>query len=485
MSSGPAIAIVHYHLRGGGVTRVIQQACRGLQSAGASVVVLVGERPDHEEPDINVQVVEGLEYDSRSDASTVLGRLRIAATESLGQKVDLWHIHNHCLGKNLTVPRLVSLLADEGEMMLLQPHDFAEDGRPELYNRLLTELGQGDAENLGRKLYPSGDHIHYGVINLRDAEFLATAGLDRSNVHYIPNSACLDLDSGEDVNIFPGLNLYLYPARPIRRKNIGELLMYAAVSEGNDVYGITLEPKNPFELPVYNQWKQFARKMDLPVHFNMAAKYSFDSLYRRADAIVTTSISEGFGLAFLEPWLKGKPLVGRDLPEVTGGLKQMGLDLDGLYSRTEVPVEWIGRAGYIETLCSEYIKYMDACGQKHSRSDLDSVVDTAIINEMVDFGCLNETMQVAVINRLCSTPDMRRALQPRTLAAESGHEERTVSNCRCVQQNFSAESYIDRLGVIYSRVLSSRVGNRGYLNGRSLLDSFLNPRRFSLLKALR
>ena len=59
MSSGPAIAIVHYHLRGGGVTQVIRQACEGLASSGASVVVLVGEHSNDADQISNVQVVEG------------------------------------------------------------------------------------------------------------------------------------------------------------------------------------------------------------------------------------------------------------------------------------------------------------------------------------------------------------------------------------------------------------------------------------------
>ena len=36
-----------------------------------------------------------------------------------------------------------------------------------------------------------------------------------------------------------------------------------------------------------------------------------------AHRLVTTSVAEGFGLAFLEPWLFGKGLLGRNLPEIT------------------------------------------------------------------------------------------------------------------------------------------------------------------------
>ena len=36
-----------------------------------------------------------------------------------------------------------------------------------------------------------------------------------------------------------------------------------------------------------------------------------------AKAIVSTSVAEGFGLGFLEPWIFGKGLCGRDIPEIT------------------------------------------------------------------------------------------------------------------------------------------------------------------------
>ena len=37
----------------------------------------------------------------------------------------------------------------------------------------------------------------------------------------------------------------------------------------------------------------------------------FAALLASAHALVTTSVAEGFGLAFLEPWLMGRPLAGR------------------------------------------------------------------------------------------------------------------------------------------------------------------------------
>ena len=51
----------------------------------------------------NVRVVEGLDYMDLSDATDPLilkERMEEAARSVLGQLPDVWHIHNHSLGKN-------------------------------------------------------------------------------------------------------------------------------------------------------------------------------------------------------------------------------------------------------------------------------------------------------------------------------------------------------------------------------------------------
>ena len=58
-----------------------------------------------------------------------------------------------------------------------------------------------------------------------------------------------------------------------------------------------------------------------------------------AQAIVSTSVAEGFGLGFLEPWVFGKSLCGRNLPEITGDFSQHGVRLDNLYDRLELNLD--------------------------------------------------------------------------------------------------------------------------------------------------
>ena len=145
--------------------------------------------------------------------------------EALGQTPDLWHIHNHSLGKNPSLTEAVALLAESGEKILLHPHDFAEDGRPGNYLSL---------REVYSRAYPTGSHIHYAALNQRDRGFLAHMLKDcPSPVHLlanaVPPSPSLPTLNGDSISHLPE-NLFLYPVRAVRRKNLGELALLASRS---------------------------------------------------------------------------------------------------------------------------------------------------------------------------------------------------------------------------------------------------------------
>ncbi len=53
------VAIVHYHLQTGGVTRIVEHAVSGLSTQGVELVILSGAAPEHDWP-VPVQVVPTL-----------------------------------------------------------------------------------------------------------------------------------------------------------------------------------------------------------------------------------------------------------------------------------------------------------------------------------------------------------------------------------------------------------------------------------------
>ena len=71
--------------------------------------------------------------------------------------------------------------------------------------------------------------------------------------------------------VAPNEPFFVYPVRSIRRKNTGELLLWAAASAGKARFAITLPPLNPVEKPRYEAWKQLARQLQLPLLFDVGA----------------------------------------------------------------------------------------------------------------------------------------------------------------------------------------------------------------------
>jgi glycosyltransferase involved in cell wall biosynthesis len=484
------IVIGHFHLQTGGVTRVIEHACSALLAEGHRVLVVAGEPPQRALPaGAAFALVPALAYEERrrrSGADELAAELECIARDHFGGPPDLWHIHNHSLGKNLAVPGALIELAKKGQRLLLQPHDFAEDGRPALYARLLYGVGEGDPGRLAGRVYPLATHIHYAVLTDRDRSFLAVAGIPEDRLHLLPNAVAMPSPPTQVSHPFENRRLWLYPTRAIRRKNLGELLLWSVVGSEGDVFAATQAPQNPAEQPGYRRWAALAAELRLPVELELGHRIEdFAGLLASAHALVTTSVAEGFGLAFLEPWLVGRPLVGRDLPEITRDFTAAGIDLGGLYERLEVPLEWLDAARLRRAMNEALERVMSAYGREGTPDDVERLWSAAVSDGRIDFGRLDETAQEEVIRHLVTNPDERGRLRPPALDPGSATAaERIARNRTLVERDFSIAGYGRRLTEIYARLLAEPVAAKlESADGGALLDRFLAPERLFLLRS--
>ncbi len=484
------IAILHYHLQTGGVTRVIEQTCRVLLDGGHQVVVISGEPPAVALPHgTRFALVPALSYEEHRpplDGDALADALLAAAREALGTDPDLWHVHNHCLGKNLALPAALGVLLRQGRHLLLQPHDFAEDGRPALYKRLLARAAAGDPGRLSALLYPLAPQVHYAVLNGRDRAFLARAGVADERLHLLPNPVSLDLPAlarERPANPLGDRRLWLYPTRAIRRKNLGELLLWAAASDGEDLFAATRAPENPAEQPRYKAWAHLAEALKLPVALGVGeGSRDFPTLLASAHALVTTSIAEGFGLAFLEPWLLARPLTGRNLPEITVDFRAADVDLSGLYDRLMIPLDWIDQAELRRTLERTLAEVMQAYGRSPEVDTAERLWQALTGSGQIDFGRLDEPAQARVIRRLHDSPELAGALTPTTLALTPN--DVIAGNRRVVQQVYSPAGYGNRLQAIYHGLLAETpAAEPAAADADTLLDCFLQPERLCLLRS--
>ncbi len=484
------VAIIHYHLRPGGVTQVIRNALAALAETGVQAVVFSGEPPSPTMPVKPCAVLDALGYHdtaSQHSPEDTVKDLISTAKQQLGGMPDVWHIHNHALGKNLILPEVVYLLARQGQRLLLQIHDFAEDLRADNYKFLRDYLCPEEPEQLGARLYPQGSHIHYALLNQRDLAFLKAAGGQPEQFHHLPNAVSMEDGKATEMpqeKTFHG-KLYFYPVRAIRRKNIGELLFWSAIATEEGHFAIARAPQNPVALPIYDDWVKFAQSLRLPVEFGLGEtwKGEFSQLLSSASALVTTSVAEGFGLAFLEPWFVKRPLIGRKLPEITDEFEDRGIDLSTLYTRLDIPVEWVGRDHVHHAVQTALAKVYDAYERRGRPDDVERAVHAAISGEYVDFGRLNEPLQKMVIEHLMQTSSARNEISTHLLPKQKDHQDEIIErNYTVVMEQYNLKKYQERLLSLYHTVAESETGSLRELNATVLLDQFLASERFCLLR---
>ena len=508
------IVILHYHLNRGGVTRVIANQLLALDSlprAGESqrVAVLYGGRDAGWPGDIGNQLdkielslhaVEALDYDTQpiADPASLANPLRTIFSQ-LGFHPDetVLHVHNHSLGKNAALPGALQLLADDGFGLLLQIHDFAEDFRPGNYLQLCETFGH---DHISEALYPQASRIHYAILNRRDQAVLEAAGVDRSRLHFLPNSVpspgeLPDRDDArrklrETFGVSATDRYVLYPVRGIRRKNVGEALLWSLLADEATTTAITLAPLNPVEQRAYRRWQKVADDLNAPFLFGSgeAGGLTFEENVAAADLMLTTSVAEGFGMVYLESWLAGRRLTGRNLPEITVDFTDVGIEFPDLYERLEVPIDWVGRNQFAETLQSKLTGALKSFGLPPIEPIAwDGIVSRKIHNGCLDFGDLDEPMQEQVIRRVATVAAARTELLERnpTIGA-SGGENATVieKNRQIIAQEFSLEQSGRRLNEVYQTVLPApkRDDVPIPMDAKQVLNSFLDPARYRLIR---
>jgi glycosyltransferase involved in cell wall biosynthesis len=487
------VAIIHYHLEPSGVSRVIELASCELTRRGIAHVILVGKCPQDLVDALPVRLIDGLAYSDapldKPEAEKILDTLRATATDSLGAPPDLWHFHNHSLGKNRAVPLIVSMLASQRERLLLHIHDLAEDGRPE------NRANIADCPNL----YPLAPQIHYAFINSRDRNHFIKAGLPAANAHLLPNPV-FDADSipntsSKTPNAAP---LLLCPARGIRRKNIGELIFLTLLAPKGTRAAITLAPENPQWLAIHDRWKFFCSANQLPVDFAVVDRIapttnsdaSFESWVSHASHFVTCSVSEGFGLVFLESLARGKPLIGRKLPHISHDLAKHGADHAKLYEKILIPADWIPHESLRRHLESSIARLCQAWNREPTADAIDAAFASIEHDGFFDFGNLPEVLQERVIRKLLepihhATPKLlidgeTPSLKPWLDDALSHHHQTQPPR---PPEAFSIAAHGKQLVRIHAAILDQHPSPPTTLDPNDILEKFLIAQDFHFLKS--
>ena len=466
------IAFLHYHLKPGGVARVIRQQIAAL-SGHAEMLVLTGTAP---RMPVSVETVEiaGLGYDGTKaltekppePAKAIADQIIRAVHDKWADGCDILHVHNPLLAKNHHLPEILARLQQQDVKLLLQVHDFAEDGRPGAYYAAIP--------------YP--EHCHYCVINSRDYDFLRRSGLSPEGLHLLPNMVDpFYLQPQKTID----QKFVLYPIRAIRRKNIGEAILAASFFEPGVHLAITLPPNSPRDWVPYQRWRAFVKEQDLPVIFDASDKFKYAELVQSAESIITTSVTEGFGFAFLEPWTAGQFLGGRKLPDICRDFEQNGLNLAHLYDCLAVPLQAINAERFFNKWEACLKRNVEHYGLQMKNQTIKEAFDQLTRNHSIDFGMLDEGFQQQVILKAHADSKIYQKILDinpllLNLTTVSDRADRIAKNRAAVLSRYNVDRYQEQLLKIYQSVRQTDVRQR--IDKTRLALEFLRPESFSLLK---
>jgi glycosyltransferase involved in cell wall biosynthesis len=344
------VLILHHHLNPGGVTKVIESQIQAIKFAAKniSISIICGDangRTAFEGCMINQnKIINYLE--KKTDNSSLISRVaEITAFIRNNIRNDtVLHCHNLNLGKNPLLLMAVFNLASEGVAVVNHCHDFAED-RPENLKLLEQIISQNTKTALSCMMYPSLSHYEYIVLNSCDYERIIALGARPDKVHLLQNPVMVRTPIKSTVSraevftrlgLDPQKKLCLYPVRAITRKNIGECILLAVLFAETIQFAVTQPPRNPLELPQYEHWKEYCAKRNINLKFEAGTIIDYEDLMNISDFCITTSYREGFGMVYLEPWLAGTPVVGRELPCVIIDIKKKGVQFPRLYEQIRV-----------------------------------------------------------------------------------------------------------------------------------------------------
>ena len=256
-------------------------------------------------------------------------------------------------------------------------HDFVQQ-RPHFFRNVkkFHEYRFGVVPNWHSVLYPASPNIKYIAINRYDRSRLIEHGIEESNIFYIPNSVDRSMIPPDDrtdglrtkiirrEKLDSSVRFILYPVRCVRRKNVEEAIFFTCLlnclSDGNTTKKtchiggkfhllVSLKPENGDDARYADQLLEFVRKHRLPVSIGFndlvalerecdpqdptkIERYGVGDMMRVADLVITTSVLEGFGFAYIEPWILDRAVIGRSIPFITPDFQLKGMKLGHFYT---------------------------------------------------------------------------------------------------------------------------------------------------------
>lgn len=358
------LVIIHYHLRPGGIRRVIELAVPHLVREAprpiTRIVLATGEAADRawhtqfarQVPTVPVElrVEPSFLYlsEQRGGPERIQTRVR-RAVESLltdcdGDPTVVW-AHNLGVGRNLLLTReLAAACATRGLPLVAHHHDWWFDNRWSRWPEM-RRFGIRTLAAAARTVFPPQGQVLHTAINQADAATLARH-LGRRSL-WLPNltePASLPSPAAVDEaerwlrrRLSPGAHpIWLLPCRALRRKNIAEALLLTRWLRPEAWLVVTGTASSTDELPYFQALERTAHRHHWRLRLGVLAgdegrQPAIPALLAASEAVLLTSIQEGFGLPYLEAAAAQRPLIARRLPNIAPDLRRFGFRFPQAY----------------------------------------------------------------------------------------------------------------------------------------------------------
>lgn len=400
------IAFVHYNFGHDGVTRVVLNNIKGIKKKHPEfeVTLLAGGFDLNDSELYEKRLLKDLKNHEIPRTSELLHKKAQEIYKKLTnflKDFDLVIIENPTIGLFPIQTVAFKKLAEENLNVVYRIHDLIEDKRHPLgYFKSMNK-------NYADLIYPK--KTKYLVINSHYLERLGSIlplDLNLLSDSIVPEDFILYRHDRvksfrekliEDKIIRPDEKIILYPVRIIMRKNIEEALLITMImnyiKKDKHRLIITMKEERFLKDRIYlNKLKSLAKQKKINCvlggintrykfygesgHKLKEGEYKLKDLFAVSDVIITTSLLEGFGYCFLEPFLVEKPLIGRSLKYAEEDFENAGVDLSNLYAELKVFNKKYGKITHAERM--SIIEYI-------SNNQLDKIIKDNNLKEKLDY----------------------------------------------------------------------------------------------------
>ena len=366
------LLIIHYHLRPGGIRRIIELAVphfiRESPQPITRLVLATGQKADpswhtHFEKslgDLPVEVVvePAFNYlsEQRSTAQTITARIRHALNQLVAgedsESCLIW-AHNLGVGRNLILSReLTAISAEKNIPLVAHQHDWWFDNRWARWPEM-RRFGFRALASPARAVFPNHGNITHAAINHADAAILKRH-FGRKAL-WLPNltepaPAVPDDRVRKARQWLRGETgskdspVWILPCRSLRRKNIAEAILLTRWLRPEAWLVVTGEASSNDEVPYFQALEDAAHRHHWRCRLgvlsgNEARKPGVGELLAASETVLLTSIQEGFGLPYLEAAASKRPLIARHLPNISPDLAQFGFRFPQAYDEILISPE--------------------------------------------------------------------------------------------------------------------------------------------------